>query len=468
MSNFGDNLENLVVTVSDFVCGYPLFLLLIGGGIFFLIYSKFVPLRYYGHALKLLGEKGDSTRGQISPFEALASAIAATVGVGSIAGVAIAITVGGPGAIFWMWVSSIVGMATKFFEGATAVKYKGYDSNGEIQGGPMYYITSGLGAKWKPLAVFFAISGLVGALCVMQSNQLTEAIITVFSAPIGFEDSMLSRFIIGIIICATVSLVVLGGIKRIAKLSAKIVPTMVILYFILVFYIIFSNIGEVPSVFVMIFKGAFNLDAGIGAIIGVAVIGARRAALCNEAGIGTASMMHGASTNKEPVKEGLTAMIGPSIDSGLVCTLTALAFLLTGDYVNVSDEGVKGLALAMGAFETAIPGYGSYILMIIVLFFSYSTMFSYSYYGIKCSEYLFGVKRGHYYIYFYLVMLVVAAMVPLTVAVGIIDLFYAFMALPTMLSLFVLAPSIKREMKRYFSSEKQKKCKRRNSKGCVK
>ncbi|MFI3240109.1 MAG: alanine/glycine:cation symporter family protein [Bacteroidales bacterium] len=450
MSNFGSTLENLVVTVSDFVCGYPLFLLLIGGGIFFLIYSKFIPLRYYGHALKLLGEKGDSNQGQISPFEALASAIAATVGIGSIAGVAIAITMGGPGAIFWMWVSSIVGMATKFFEGATAVKYKGYDSEGEIQGGPMYYITSGLGAKWKPLAIFFAISGLVGALCVMQSNQLTEAIITVFTTPAGFENTLLLRFCIGLIICATVSLVVLGGIKRIAKLSAKIVPTMVGIYFVVVFYIIFTNLSDVPSVFVMIFQGAFNLEAGIGGIIGVAVIGARRAALCNEAGIGTASMMHGASTNKEPVKEGLIAMIGPSIDSGLVCTLTTLAILLTGDYMSVAGE-VKGLALAMNAFESAIPGYGSYILMIIVLFFSYSTMFSYSYYGVKCSEYLFGVKRGRYYIYFYLVMLVVAAMVPLTVAVGLIDLFYAFMALPTMFSLFMLAPSIKRELKSYLS-----------------
>ncbi len=449
MGIFFASFEKLVITVSDFVCGYPLFLLLIGGGIFFLIYSKFLPLRYYGHALKLLGEKGDASRGQISPFEALASAIAATVGMGNIAGVTIAITMGGPGAIFWMWVSSVVGMATKFFEGATAVKYKGYDSEGEIQGGPMYYITTALGAKWRPLAVFFSISGLVGALCVMQANQLTESIITVFTTPAGLENTLMLRFIIGIIICATVSLVVIGGIKRIAKLSAKIVPTMVVLYFVLVLYIIISNIGDVPSVFAMIFKGAFNFEAGFGAIVGVAVIGARRAALSNEAGIGTASMMHGASTNKNPIKEGLVAMIGPSIDSGFVCTLTAVAILLVGDYANV--EGVKGLALAMNAFNNAIPGYGAYILMVIVLFFAYSTMFSYSYYGMKCSEYLFGVKRGRYYIYFYLLMIVVAAMVPLTVAVGIIDLFYAFMALPTMLSLFILAPSIKKDLKEYLA-----------------
>ncbi len=454
MTNFWNSVGEWVVTISDLICGYPLFILLIGGGIFFLIYSNFVPFRYYGRAIKSLRDKSDSQSGQISSFEALTSAIAATVGMGNIAGVAIALTMGGPGAIFWMWVSAIVGMATKFFEGSTAIMFKGKDSSGELQGGPMYVITEALGKRWKPFAVFFSLFGMIGTLSVMQANQLTEAITTVFTTPAGIENTLTLRFIIGVIMCAIVSVVVLGGIKRIAKISSKVVPIMVAAYFLLVFYIIVTNFKDVPNVFVQIFEGAFNLEAGIGGLVGVAIIGARRAALVNEAGVGTASMMHGASKNREPIKEGLVAMIGPSIDSGLVCTLTAIAILLAGNYQSV--EGVKGLEIAILAFENAIPNYGAYLLMVIVFIFAFSTMFSYSYYGVKCAGYLFGAKNGKYYIYFFLAMLIVAAMIPLKAAVGIIDLAYALMALPTMLSLFILAPKVKRAQKEYFEKMKQK------------
>jgi amino acid carrier protein len=434
-------IESLIVSVSDFVCGYPLFILLIGGGLFFLIYSGFVPFRYFGRAIKSLRAKDDSQPGQISSFEALMSAIAATVGMGNIAGVAIALTMGGPGAIFWMWISAIVGMATKFFEGSLAIMYKGKDENGEVQGGPMYMMTQGIGPKWKPMAVAFSIFGLIGTLCIMQSNQLTEAITTTFTTPAGIENTPWLRFIIGVIICLIVSIVVLGGIKRIAKISAKIVPIMVAMYFLLVLYIIVTNINTVPSVFASIFEGAFSLKAGIGGLVGVAIIGARRAALVNEAGVGTASMMHGASKNKEPIREGLIAMIGPSIDSGLVCTLTAVAILIKGDY-NV--EGVKGLEIALKSFEAAIPGYGGYLLMIMVFIFAFSTMFSYSYYGVKCTSYLFGADKGKYYNYFFLIMLIVAAIIPLKSAVGLIDLAYALMAFPTMITLFILSPKVKK------------------------
>ncbi len=450
MADFWNHIDTGITAVSDFVCGYPLFFLLIGGGLFFLIYSGFVPFRYYIRAVKSLKQKDDKEPGQISSFEALTSAIAATVGMGNIAGVAIALTMGGPGAIFWMWVSAAVGMATKFFEGSLAIMYKGKDSAGEVQGGPMYMIIKGLGGKWKPMAVFFSVFGLIGTLCIMQSNQLTEAVTTVFITPAGIENTLTLRFIIGTVICLIVSVVVLGGIRRIAKISSRVVPLMVGMYFILVFYIIVTNITEVPGVFADIFEGAFNLRAGIGGLIGVAIIGARRAALVNEAGVGTASMMHGASKNKEPIREGLVAMIGPSIDSGLVCTLTALAILIKGDY-NV--EGVKGLEIAVKAFEASIPGYGGYLLMLMVLFFAFSTMFSYSYYGVKCTGYLFGAKNAKYYNYFFLIMLIVAAMIPLKAAVGLIDLAYALMALPTMITLFILAPKVKEAQKKYFANE---------------
>lgn len=454
MSDFLSGIGTGITKVSDLVCGYPLFLLLIGGGLFFLLYSGFVPFRYYVTALKSLKQKDDSEPGQISSFEALTSAIAATVGMGNIAGVAIALTMGGAGAIFWMWVSAAVGMATKFFEGSLAIMYKGKDSAGEVQGGPMYMITKGLGEKWKPMAVFFSVFGLIGTLCVMQSNQLTEAITTIFTTPAGIENTLLLRFIIGTMICLIVSVVVLGGIQRIAKISSKIVPLMVGMYFLLVFYIIVTNLNAVPGVFASIFEGAFNFRAGLGGFIGVAIIGARRAALVNEAGVGTASMMHGASKNKEPIREGLIAMIGPSIDSGLVCTLTALAILINGDY---QVEGIKGLEIAIKSFEASIPGYGGYLLMLMVLIFAFSTMFSYSYYGVKCTGYLFGAKNAKYYNYFFLLMLIVAAMIPLHAAVGLIDLAYALMAIPTMVTLFILAPKVRAAQKVYFTKDNNKR-----------
>ena len=457
MGDFFASLGQWITAVSDFVCGYPLFILLVGGGLYFLLYSGFVPLRYYGKAIKALKSDDNSkAEGQISSFEALASAIAATVGMGNIAGVAIALSIGGPGAIFWMWVSSILGMATKFFEGTLSVMYKGKDDAGEVQGGPMYMILSGLGPKWKPLAVFFAISGLIGTLCIMQSNQFTEAITSIFFTP--EQNTLTLRFIIGVIITVIVACVVLGGIKRISKVATKVVPAMVVMYFLLVMYIILTHLNEVPGVFGAIFKDALTVKAGvgggIGALVSIALIGIRRAALVNEAGVGTASMMHGASKNNEPVKEGLVAMIGPSIDSGLVCTLTAIAILIQRDVLALGDGisgSIAGLSVALQAFDASIPGVGKYLLLAMLFFFAFSTMFSYSYYGQKCTGFLFGAKYSKYYNIFFLAMLIVAAMIPLKAAVGLIDLAYALMAFPTMFTLLKLSPKVKAAMKEYFS-----------------
>ena len=457
MADFWSSIGDGIVAFSDFICGYPLFFLLIGGGLFFLIYSRFTPLRRYGRAIQALRVKDAGAKGQISSFEALTSAIAATVGMGNIAGVAVAISIGGPGAIFWMWISAVVGMATKFFEGTLAVMYKGRDDSGEVQGGPMYMITEGLGRKWKPMAVFFSAFGLVGTLCVMQANQLTESVTTLFFAPESNTATL--RLIIGIVICLTVSTVILGGIRRISRIAARMVPLMVVLYFLLVFYIVIRHAPLVPGVFRDIFTGAFTprgaLGGGIGSIITIALTGVRRAALVNEAGVGTASMMHGASKNSEPVREGLVAMLGPSIDSGLICTLTALA-ILTGAAIDpsiVPSAGVgsmEGLRFALNAFSTAIPGVGHYLLFAVVLLFAFSTMFSYSYYGQKCTGFLFGARYAKYYNWFFLAMLVVAAVIPLRVAVSIIDAAYALMALPTMLTLFILAPKVRKAMDAYF------------------
>lgn len=449
MSNIWQAIGELIVDFGNWLWGMPLFLLLIGGGFWFLVYSGFVPFRYYGKALKSLRKKEDDAPGQISSFEALASAIASTVGMGNISGVAVALTMGGPGTIFWMWVSAIVGMATKFFEGSLTIMFKGKDSAGETQGGPMYMITRGLGPKWKPMAIFFSVFGLIGTLCLMQANQLTEAITTVVTTPMGIGNSFIVRMLIGIAITLIVSVVVLGGIQRISKVSAKLVPTMVAMYFLLVGYIVVTNLSVVPEVFASIFREAFQFKAGLGGLAGSAiVIGARRAAFVNEAGVGTASMMHGASKNTEPIREGLVAMIGPSIDSGLVCTLTALAILINGQY-EVSQ--LQGIQMAMNSFEMSIPGLGHYLLLVMATIFAFSTMFSYSYYGVKCTNFLFGAKYAHYYNYFFLLMLVVGAVISLDVVVGVIDSAYALMAIPTMITLLILSPKVKKEMKIYFN-----------------
>ncbi|MCK9625939.1 MAG: alanine:cation symporter family protein [Bacteroidales bacterium] len=461
MENFWTSVGNGITILSDFICGYPLFILLIGGGLFFLFYSKLAPLRYYGRAIQALRVKDNNAAGQISSFEALSSAIAATVGMGNIAGVAIALSIGGPGAIFWMWVSAIAGMATKFFEGTLSVMFKGKDSAGEVQGGPMYMITKGLGSKWKPMAIFFSIFGLIGTLCLMQANQLTEAITTVFASP--ENNTITLRFIIGILICIIVATVILGGIKRISKVATKVVPLMVVMYFLLVMYIIFTHLNAVPGVFKAIFTEAFTIKAGVGGgiagILTIAMIGVRRAALVNEAGVGTASMMHGASKNNEPVREGLVAMIAPSIDSGLVCTLTAIAILIQRDLIPMGRgmNSIEGLKVAINAFDASIPGVGKYLLLVMVFIFAFSTMFSYSYYGQKCTGFLFGAKYSKYYNYFFLFMLIIAAIIPLKSVVGIIDMAYALMAFPTMLTMFILAPKAKEQMIIYFAKTKKNK-----------
>ena len=452
MNEFLQSLSEGLSTVTDFVCGYPLFIWLIGGGLFLFLYSGCVPLRHTRLAMKSLRTKQQGA-GDISSFQALMSAISSTVGMGNIAGVAIAIAMGGPGAIFWMWVSALLGMATKFFEGTLAIMYKGRDNKGNVQGGPMYVLTEGISPKLRPMAKFFCIFAMIGCLCVMQANQLTESLITVVTDPLlHLENTWQLRGLIGILIVIPVAVVMLGGITRISHIATKIVPVMVSMYFLLVFYVIITNLGLLPQVFADIIKEAFNFEAGFGGFAGVAIVGARRAMYVNEAGVGTASLMHGASKNAEPVREGLVAMLGPAIDSGLVCTLTAIPILMAHNFDAV--EGIKGLYIALGAFETLIPHIGSYLLMVIVFIFAFSTMFSYSYYGTKCTGYLFGVDKARYYEYFYLAMIVVSCIITLDTVVAVMDLAFALMSIPTMFALLRLAPRVRREAKAYFASQK--------------
>lgn len=432
-------MSDIIATVSDFVCGYPLFILLIGGGLFLFIYSGFVPLRKFGASIKALGHKSDG-EGQISSLQALMTTISSTVGMGNIAGVAIAICMGGPGAIFWMWVSALLGMATKFFEGTLAIMYRGRDENGNVKGGPMYMMTEGVSPKLRPLAIFFAFFGMIGCFCVMQANQLTESITTVLTEPMGIATTLPVKLIIGVVMASLVAVVVVGGIDRISKLATKIVPFMVSVYFLLVLIVIVLYIDRLPGVFTQIVSSAFDFKAGFGAVAGIAIIGARRAMYVNEAGVGTASLMHGASKNSDPVREGLVAMLGPAIDSGLVCTLTAIPIIMAGNY---EVEGVKGLAIALNSYEALLPGWGKYMLMVVVTFFAFSTMFSYSIYGIKCASYLFGDKNGQMYKYLYLAVILLSCVASLSTVVSIMDFAFAMMAFATMSTILYLSPRVK-------------------------
>ena len=451
MSSLADNATSILTAIADFICGYPLFIAVIGGGLFLFLYSGMLSLRRLPHALEALRSRNSSGHGEISSAQALMSVVAATVGMGNIAGVTIALVMGGPGAIFWMWVSALIGMSTKYHEGVVAVKYRHYDSSGKPYGGPMYIIRQALSPRWRPLATMFAIAGLVGTLCIINANQLTEACVSTIATVTTVKNPIAIKCIIGLTIAAIVTLVVVGGVKRIASVATVMVPFMVGIYFTMVLYIIITHIDRVPEAIASIFTEAFSLKAGWGALAGIALIGARRAALVNDAGVGTASIMHGTSANRQPVREGLVAMLGPAIDSGFVCTCTAMAILLCVDLENVN--GLQGLTVAMNAFDSAIP-FGRYLLMVVVVCFALSSMFSYSFYGHRCAIYLFGEQRARYYVWFFISSLVVFAVIPLNAAIGLCDLFYAFMAFPTMIMLLMLRKDVKDESKRYFKKTK--------------
>ena len=455
-------LNQLIADFASAVWGLPLIILLIGGGLYLLILSRFLPFRFIGHAIQVLRGKYDDPNdpGQISHFQALTTALSATVGMGNIAGVAVAISIGGPGAIFWMWVSAVVGMSTKFFTSALAIMYRGKDSNGELQGGPMYFIMEGLGKSWKPLAVMFSICGLVGALPVFNVNQLTQAINDILLVPNGIEVDFTSNFIIAIILVTITAFVILGGLERISKTASKLVPSMVLLYFIAVVIILVINFEVVPKYLVMIFVDAFAAenftgDAFFGGVLGgLILLGIRRGAFSNEAGIGTAPMAHGAAKTDEPIREGLVAMLGPAIDTLIVCTLTALAILVTGVW-QTSDA--NGVSLTATAFSDAMPGIGKYLLLLCIAVFSISSLFSYSYYGTKCMSFLIGADKKHYYNYIYIVSIILGATTSLSMMINLIDGFFALMAIPTMTATLILAPKVVKEFKSYSKRLKENK-----------
>ncbi|MBU2901221.1 alanine/glycine:cation symporter family protein [Maribacter dokdonensis] len=443
-------------TINDFIANalpyteWPMFLLLIGGGLFLVFYSKLMPYRFFGHAIAITAGKYDNSnsKGEVSSFQALSAAVAATVGLGNISGVAIAIHDGGPGVVFWIWMTALIGMCIKFYSCSLAIMYRGTDSDGKLQGGPMYYITKGLGEKARPLAIFFAVCGLFGFLGVFTANQFTETFMSVVepgSNIIEMSDENW-KWTIGLILAIITSFVIFGGLTKIAKVASAIVPFMVAVYLIAVIAVMAMNSSQIFPALKMIFTEAWNFKSlATGGFWGLVIIGVRRAMFSNEAGLGSAPMYHGQSKNDEPIREGLVAMLGPFIDTILVCTFTAIVIILSGAYL----EDSSGIVMTLSAFEKTLFGWGDILLMVIVTAFALSTLFTYSYYGVKSLSFLTNAKIGKLYNWYFVIMIVFAAVASLELVKNLIDLSYALMVIPNMIAVLLLAPKVNVELKKY-------------------
>lgn len=430
--------------------------LIVGGGLYLVAYSKLLPYRYFKHAILITSGKYDNPDdpGEVSHLQALSSAVAATVGLGNISGVAIAIYLGGPGVVFWIWMTALVGICIKFYSCSLAIMFRDKDSEGNLQGGPMYYITMGMGKKARPLAVFFCIAGLFGVLPAFTTNQFTQTLMGVINPneTIAVFGDFNWKLGIGIVLSVITSFVIFGGLKKIAKVATAIVPFMVLLYLVAVIIIMAMNAGQVWPSLKLILEEAFNFKTAVqGGLWGLIIIGIRRAVFSNESGVGNAPMYHGQSKTTEPIQEGLVAMLGPFIDTIVVCTLTAVVIILSGAYLDAESNGI---VMTLIAFKKSLFGYGDVLLMIIVSAFALSTLFTYSYYGTKCLSFLTNVKVGKLYNYIYVGSITFAAVASVDLVVNLIDLSFALMVIPNMIAVLYLSPRVNIAMKTYFSKIK--------------
>jgi AGCS family alanine or glycine:cation symporter len=450
-----EQFQSLATAFAQYAWGPWLLVLLLGGGAFFLIYTRFVPFRHIPHAFAILRGKYDSPDdpGDLTHFQALSSALAGTIGMGNIAGVALAIAIGGPGAIFWMWMTAILGVATKFFTCTLAVMYRGRDSAGTLRGGPMYVIREGLPRRWHWLAYFFAVFGLIGTLPVLQANQLIQVVRDVVFIDNGWlagdGDHFTFNLTAGIVLTATAGTVIIGGLQRVAQVASRIVPSMSVLYIGTTLLAIVLNVDRLPGVIGMILEDAFTArSAGAGTLLTMILYGVQRGAFSNEAGIGTEAMAHGAARTREPVREGLVAMLGPIIDTLFICSATAFAILLSGEWRGDQD----GVTLTASAFQQLLGTPGLIVVVLTAVLFAVTTILTYSYYGTQCAGFLFGAQHRHHYQWLYIGFIIVASVVTLEAAISIIDGAYALMAIPTMTSALLLAPRVREAARRYFSS----------------
>ena len=443
MSNWIYSLEILLQNMIRPLEWMMLFVV-IGGGIYLLFHSKGVPLFKIKKGFQLLQTK-DSQLG-ISRFQALSAVLAATVGLGNISGVAIAIHMGGPGVLVWMWLTALLGMIIKFYSCSLAVQLRTIDSDGSPIGGPMYYMHLGI-QKWgKPLAIWFSVAGLFGVLPAFTANQLTQTFMDVIRPEeIGNFSTFQWKFLIGIGLSLASAFVIFGGLQTIVRVTSNLVPLMVLLYMVLGGYILFTHFEAILPSFKLILTEAFNLKTAVaGGFWGLVILGVRRAVFSNESGVGNAPMYHGQSQSKLGTDEGLVAMLGPLLDTGLVCTITGLIVIITGAY---TVEGLNGIVLTLEAFRRAFFGFGDILLLLMVFVFGISTLFTYSYYGVKCFGFLTRPKWGYLYNYFYIGSIIFSALVTVEIVVGIIDLSFALMSIPNMIAVVYLSGKVKKEMR---------------------
>jgi AGCS family alanine or glycine:cation symporter len=447
MNDLFSSIENLVGQVGAFAWGPPMLILLVGTGFYLTIVLKGLQFRklWYSLWLALVKRKEETAEpGDITHFQALMTALSATVGTGNIAGVATAIAAGGPGALFWMWVTGLVGMATKYGEAVLAVKYRIKDENGDMSGGPMYYISKGLGWKW--LGFLFALFAAVAAFGIgnmVQSNSVADAVNATFNVPF---------WVTGIVLMVFTSLVILGGIKSIGKVTAVVVPIMIIFYMGGALIILVLNIAGIPAALAMVVKQAFTPTAASGGFLGAGVMmairmGVARGVFSNESGLGSAPIAAAAAQTKHPVTQALVSMTQTFIDTLIVCTLTGLVLILTGAW----NSGETGASLTAMAFETGVTG-GHYIVTIGLILFAYSTILGWCYYGEKSIEYILGEKAIKPYRYLFILVVGVGAVSKLDFVWALSDTFNGLMAIPNLIGLLMLSPVILSETREYFSS----------------
>lgn len=427
-------MEKILRTIDSIVWGPPLLVLLLGTGIYLTYKLKFIQIRKLPQAIKFIFQKEEGAKGDVSSFGALCTALSATIGTGNIVGVATAIKAGGPGALLWMWIAAFFGMATKYAEGVLAIKYREFDENGVVKGGPMYYIQNGMGIKWlaKLFALFGVLVALFGIGTFAQVNSISEGLKNSFNVPI---------IITAIIVTVLVTLVTLGGIKRISKVSEAVVPFMALFYILGVILVIIFNFKSIPEALYIIFESAFNTKAAMGGVTGLSIIivmqkGISRGVFSNEAGLGSAPIAAAAAKTNSPARQGLISMTGTFFDTIIICTMTGLVIVLTGTF----NSSIDGASLTTAAFEVGLPiAYvGKYIVNIGLVFFAFTTILGWNYYGEKCIEYLLGEKAIIPFKIIYIILVAIGAFISLDIIFISADIVNGLMAIPNLIAIIAL------------------------------
>ena len=437
--------QHLVGQINHLLWGAPLIALLLGTGIYLTLGLALMPIRRLGYGFRMLWQgRHSSEAGQISPFNALMTALSSTIGTGNIAGVATAIAIGGPGALFWMWCTALVGMSTKYAEAVLAVKFREVDERGQYVGGPMYYIKNGLSAKWKWLGTAFAIFGALagfGLANTVQSNSVANVLNNTFSIPVELT---------AVVITILVAAVILGGIERIAQVAGKLVPFMAISYITAGLLVLATHLPQIPDALLLIVDSAFSGHAATGGFSGAAIAlairqGVARGIFSNEAGLGSAPIAHAAAKTNDPVRQGVIAMLGTFIDTICVCTITGLAIVVTG----VWSSGINGAPLTSMAFGLGIPG-GEYLVSCGLAIFAFTTMLGWCVYGERCAEFLFGVKAILPFRILWIAAIPLGAIAQLDLVWALADMLNALMAIPNLIALILLSPLVFKLTKEYF------------------